>query len=241
MNYLAFVGQIAAADGQPHSHGDFEVICFLSDGEIDLDGVTKEVDEGGAALIPPLCKHCVRAENAVRAVLDKALLPLSAPAVLVPEQAEHLVAAVNSAMKHKAVYKNHETIVSAADGQLIAALITAYAAPTGFSPTVNAVLDDIDKSFVDPAYSLESFLRSLPLNYDYVRKLFKKEVGITPHEYLMRSRMDRAQRILLSRVTNRYSEYTITQVAEACGFSEPLYFSRVFKKYFGVAPSHYLK
>ncbi len=46
---------------------------------------------------------------------------------------------------------------------------------------------------------------------------------------------------MLSGVTNRYSHYSVTQIAEACGFAEPLYFSRVFKKYYGVAPSYYLK
>jgi AraC-like DNA-binding protein len=40
-------------------------------------------------------------------------------------------------------------------------------------------------------------------------------------------------------MSNRYSEYTVSQIAEACGYSDPLYFSRVFKKYFGVAPSEY--
>ena len=53
--------------------------------------------------------------------------------------------------------------------------------------------------------------------------------------------MERAQTIILSGVTNRYSDYTVTQIAEACGFSEPLYFSRVFKKHFGVAPSYYIR
>ena len=73
-----------------------------------------------------------------------------------------------------------------------------------------------------------------------MRKLFKKETGVTPHEYLTRARMRRAKEIILSGVTNRYSEYTVTQIAEACGFAEPLYFSRVFKKYFGVSPSRYV-
>ena len=126
-------------------------------------------------------------------------------------------------------------------GSLIAALIAAYVAPNGYSPAVQSVLDDLEKHIGDSTYSLEGFIRSLPLNYDYVRKLFKKEVGVTPHEHLTRARMLRAKTILLSGVTNRYSNYSVTQIAEACGYAEPLYFSRVFKQYYGVAPSHYLK
>ena len=58
-------------------------------------------------------------------------------------------------------------------------------------------------------------------------------------EYLLHERMKLAQGLILGGMSNRYSEYTVSQIAEACGYSDPLYFSRVFKKYFGVAPSEY--
>ena len=72
-----------------------------------------------------------------------------------------------------------------------------------------------------------------------MRKLFKKEVGVSPSDYLLKERMSLAQQLISGGVTNRFSSYTVSQIAEACGFSEPLYFSRVFKKYFGVSPSEY--
>ncbi len=81
----------------------------------------------------------------------------------------------------------------------------------------------------------------MPLNYDYMRKLFKKEVGATPHEYLLGLRMRRAQTLISSGVSSGYGVLTVAQIAESCGFAEPLYFSRVFKKYFGVSPSLYGK
>ncbi len=97
------------------------------------------------------------------------------------------------------------------------------------------------KNACDALFSVEDCIRKLPLNYDYVRKLFKKETGVTPHEYLVNLRMKRARAIISGGVTNRYSKYSVSQIAEACGFAEPLYFSRVFKKYFGVSPSEYIK
>ena len=99
----------------------------------------------------------------------------------------------------------------------------------------------IEKNACDALFSVEDCIRKLPLNYDYVRKLFKKETGVTPHEYLVNLRMERARAIISGGVTNRYSKYSVSQIAEACGFAEPLYFSRVFKKYFGVSPSEYIK
>lgn len=132
-----------------------------------------------------------------------------------------------------------EAVLAALGNLLVSYIQTFY--PRTYSPAVKALREDIDLHFADNTFSADAAISKLPLNYDYVRKLFKKEVGVTPHEYLTRARMERAKEILLSGVTNRYSDYSITQIAEACGFAEPLYFSRVFKKYYGVAPSHYLK
>ena len=84
-------------------------------------------------------------------------------------------------------------------------------------------------------------MKKFPLNYDYLRRLFKKEVGVSPREFLLNGRMELARGIILGGLSNRYSEYTVSQLAEACGFADPLYFSRVFKKYFGVSPSEYGK
>jgi AraC-like DNA-binding protein len=51
--------------------------------------------------------------------------------------------------------------------------------------------------------------------------------------------MQLAKELILSGMSNQYSNYTISQLAEACGFSEPLYFSRVFKANFGISPALY--
>ncbi len=109
------------------------------------------------------------------------------------------------------------------------------------TPVVANLAAQIEKNACDALFSVEDCIRKLPLNYDYVRKLFKKETGVTPHEYLVNLRMERARAIISGGVTNRYSKYSVSQIAEACGFAEPLYFSRVFKKYFGVSPSEYIK
>lgn len=131
-----------------------------------------------------------------------------------------------------------EAVLSALGNLLVSYILTFC--PRTYSPAVKALREDIDSHFTDGTFSVDVAIRKLPLNGDYVRKLFKKEVGVTPHEYLTQYRLQRAKDILVSGVTNRYSNYSVTQIAEACGFSDPLYFSRVFKKYYGVAPSHYL-
>ena len=100
---------------------------------------------------------------------------------------------------------------------------------------------EIDKYLTDCSFCLDDAIKKMPLNSDYVRKLFKKETGLTPHAYLLKERMELASSLISGNITNRYSNYTVSQIAESCGFAEPLYFSRVFKKYFGTPPSEYSK
>lgn len=242
MNDITFAGKICGAEEvAEYSRGDFEIVCFKDAGFLTANGEKCAVTEGGIAVIPPLIKHRIACGNAVRAILNKALLPVKSVLLIGADNAEEIRYGVMRAQLLFAENAARNEGLLSAYGNLIAALVAAYASADGYSPVVRSVLDDLEKHIGNSAYSLENFIRSLPLNYDYVRKLFKKEVGATPHEYLTHRRMQRAKTILLSGVTNRYSNYSVTQIAEACGYLEPLYFSRVFKQYYGVAPSHYLK
>lgn len=240
MNDLIYAGNANPADGKsPHIHNGYEIICFAQYGEVECNGRIYAFSEGDAAIIPPLTPHNTRyAEGSMRAILDKALLPVRSVTAIRAGEAEGLFDAVRRASALMGAPEQKQVLI-AAYGNLIAAFVTAYSGATEFSPVVAAVKGNIDANFGDGTFSLEGSLRNLPLNYDYIRKLFLKEVGVTPHEYLTRRRMERARDIILSGATNRYSQYTVSQIAEACGFTEPLYFSKVFKKYFGMSPSEY--
>lgn len=65
--------------------------------------------------------------------------------------------------------------------------------------------------------------------------LFTELIGYSPYHYLQRIRMDKARDMLL------LSSLSISDVAENVGFSDPLYFSRIFKKYYGLSPQIYRK
>lgn len=189
-------------------------------------------------VVPPLAENVFSASG-VRVTLDKALLPFK-EVVEIPDDEWGGIshAAAQAAYYFNSDMPKRELILSAL-GELIVGYCAAFAESENFSPVVKTVRADIERGISDCTYSLEDSLKRLPLNYDYVRKLFKKETGATPHEYLLHERMKLAQGLILGGMSNRYSEYTVSQIAEACGYSDPLYFSRVFKKYFGVAPSEY--
>ena len=195
--------------------------------------------DGGVAAIPP---YCGGAEGGgLRVYIEQAITPLKVMCVLRGGEAEAIAFAAERAAELFGQGGRSEAVLNALGDLIVSYVNLCSGDGKEYSPVVKLVLADISKNVSNAAYALDDALKKLPLNYDYVRKLFQKETGATPHGYLVAERMRLASNLILSGMSNRYSEYTVSQIAEACGFSEPLYFSRAFKKYYGVAPSEYGK
>ncbi len=64
----------------------------------------------------------------------------------------------------------------------------------------------------------------------HLNRLFRRELGVTPLQHLMRLRLERAGELLLD------DRLTVAGVGQAVGFDDPYYFSRVFRQHFGVSP-----
>lgn len=62
---------------------------------------------------------------------------------------------------------------------------------------------------------------------------FRAELGKTPWEYVTYVRLRQAGNLL------RHTDYTIGEVAHSAGYPDPLYFSKVFSKEYGISPSAY--
>lgn len=81
----------------------------------------------------------------------------------------------------------------------------------------------------------EEIAAAMRVSPDYVSRVFRKETGITPWQYLARYRILQAQRMLLT------TELSITEIANATGFNDAAYFVRVFHRETGKAPQRYRK
>jgi len=64
-------------------------------------------------------------------------------------------------------------------------------------------------------------------------RLFKKRFGLTPHQYVMRSRIARAQRLLL------LSEDTLEKIAAECGFGNKSHLANLFRNATGQPPGQW--
>ena len=87
--------------------------------------------------------------------------------------------------------------------------------------------------FTNPDLSVEMVAEHLHISQAYFSTLFKKETGQTYISYLTELRLNKAIELL-----NKTEDKTY-MIAHKVGYTEPNYFSYVFKKKFGIAPSRY--
>lgn len=73
------------------------------------------------------------------------------------------------------------------------------------------------------------------LNPVYLSVCFKNEVGTNVVDYINEYRIERAKELL------RDTQETVYMIAEAVGFSEARYFTKIFKRYVGMSPNEYRK
>lgn len=106
------------------------------------------------------------------------------------------------------------------------------------NPLVEKFCNLLVSNISNPNFSIEETLSGIHLSPDHFRKLFKKETGMTPLEYLIQKRIDYARELLSLQKINRYK---IKEVAILCGFDDQYYFSRLFKKVTGFSPAEYRK
>ena len=71
------------------------------------------------------------------------------------------------------------------------------------------------------------------LSPQYLSRLFLRLGNMSPHNYLLRLKLNTAANLLVT------STLSVSQIAQQVGFDDPFYFSSCFKKKLGMAPSKY--
>jgi len=83
-------------------------------------------------------------------------------------------------------------------------------------------------------FRIENAQKKIPLSTFYLKRLFKKETGETPLEYLTTKRIEYSKQLLGAKYD---SSMSIKEIGSLAGYDDPYYFSRVFKKVTGKSPS----
>lgn len=101
------------------------------------------------------------------------------------------------------------------------------------SQQLSQVVDYIDSN-LDREITLADLSAVVQLSEFHFGRLFKKTTGITPHQYHLQCRVERAKQLLLQGTE-------IAQVAQIVGFSSQGHLNYHFKRQVGVTPKRFLK
>lgn len=93
--------------------------------------------------------------------------------------------------------------------------------------------DFMNKNYSNPQLTTADIAKACNISEGYLRKIFKKESGISPKRFLNKIRVQHAVSLINS------GFYYISEVSEMVGFYDPKYFSTVYKKYAASSPKSY--
>jgi AraC-like DNA-binding protein len=116
---------------------------------------------------------------------------------------------------------------------LSASTITGVVTEVESDRIVQQAIHYLSTQYAEPI-TIELMAESLGYNRAYLSRMFKRHTKVTPVTFLLKLRVDKARLLLRERL-----ELTIEQIASSVGFYDPLYFSKQFRRWYGVSPSEY--
>ena len=223
-----------------HFHASWEFIyCTGGNGRLGFDSFVLPYTDGDIVIIPPYVSHINTSEEGFTNIHLNMLDPnftVKKPTLFHDDENRMIRAAFTGSFLQFSAERGRQTPLLAAYGHLIVCHLSKLLETPVYGEIVEEIVSAILNNYPNSDFALNEYLRGLPFSYDYIRKLFKKEVGVTPHRYLNDLRMQVAAQYLAN---SRLGSRNVAEISRLCGFHEPLYFSRMFKKKYGVSPSAY--
>ena len=100
-------------------------------------------------------------------------------------------------------------------------------------PMLQRVMKFVEENIANSEAGVGDMAAAAATSRSGLQRKLRQAMGITPQDLLKEARIKHACQLL------RQTDKNISEVAYACGFSDPKYFSRSFKQSMGVSPSDY--
>ncbi len=220
-----------------HAHEHPEIILTISGSAHAIYGGETYIAEGGhLALVPPNTFHSIKNGNSYSdlfVAIDA--MPFEINKTLVLNDDNGMIKPLLRTLYNVWVQKeeNYQQICDNLLG-IIFELITKLQNNKNPYNFVEKLKNLLTLHLTDAHFQFKNAAAELGISQDYLRHRFKAETGMTPLEYLTHLRITQAQRYLTQK-----DGHTISEIAYLCGFSDPYYFSRCFKKLTGKSPKAY--
>ena len=94
-------------------------------------------------------------------------------------------------------------------------------------------IEELVDANMEDDLSLDEMAQSVELSTAHFARMFRKSSGETPHQFVLRRRIERAKAMLRDRASR------VLDVAVACGFKTQQHFAQVFREVCGASPTEY--
>ena len=152
-----------------------------------------------------------------------------------------LAAAVNA--ERVAGFPGGRLFLDSVEQALAVALVSGYAVPHrsvqsyrgGLGPARSRRIRELVDAKMEDELTLCEMAQAVELSTAYFSRMFRKSTGESPHQFLLRQRVERAKKMLCS------ASARVMDVAVACGFKSQQHFAQVFRHQCGASPTEYRK
>lgn len=220
-----------------HTHSHYEIMYYLEGGG---HMRTEEGDfpfgAGTVIIMPPCVGHGSASKNGFRNIsilgeFEKYL------------NFDHVVSFADNDMREgrvlaELIYENrygNKNFLEALCTAYLCFLLQRFEIENTIDRVIKNIISEISEHALDPVINLTEILQKSGYSEDYIRSVFKKLTGKTPHEFLTDIRMNHACFLI-----DVYKDtLLLSQIAEKCGYLDYVYFSKIFKSVKGVSPKSY--
>lgn len=239
--------RLACLDNQAHEHAhDYHQLVLSLSGraEFEVDGCGGEVCRMRACLVPGDAEHQFAGMGDNRMLIldlderdtspeDLSLLAELFESPRYPTLDADFQNLLSYAGAELARYGSDPHLARALGGVLLRALHLRLFGERGRSAVAGLDIGRLD------AYIVEHLARRITvielaqvacLSPSHFHAQFKDSVGLTPHQYLLKTRLDHAARLL------RESPLPLVRIAEECGFSSQSALTTAMRRYLGLTP-----
>lgn len=208
-----------------HNHVSVYTLGFVLEGAIELvtDKGCKIYRENEAFVILPYTPHRINAQSSYT------LLSLCVRADLVAghELCRNIPAIMD--FLHNSI--NQPTAEEKIHRALYGLIPVSNMTPVKKESAIGKLKTRLE-TYPELSYSLDDMAEAAFISKYNLIRIFKRETGLTPHQFQIQNRIRKAQRLLEKSVT-------ITEVALATGFCDQSHFIRHFEKIVGLTPTDY--
>ena len=221
----------------PHRHRQYEIMHYTEGtGHMWTDEGELAFSPGTAIVMPPNVLHgSVAPECFVNISIEcdfDGLVLFDTPTVIAGDSGDE-----GSQLVHMIWENRHatEAYLHALCIAYVQYLLRKAKIENAMTLCIGQLLSQISEHAYDPDLDVGELLSHSGYAPDYVRSCFKRETGKTPGAYLTELRIKHACYLI-----EIYKEsLSLSRIAELCGYTDYVYFSKKFKKITGTSPRRY--